>query len=375
MKDNNTMPFENITQSAFKHIYVEKEILDTDRVKDILAHFLDSQIVVIDHYKDVFNRKRQDFMLQHASRNLILAAKKGRLVYDGAPVCQDFGNSHFYYTSCIMNCLYDCEYCYLKGMYPSGNLVIFVNIEDIFKEVEDLLAKFPVYLCVSYDTDLMAIENLTGFVAKWIEFTKSHENLTIEIRTKCGRKDLDIGIKARPLVQGKDPGIDTKAQSVNQKAESSNEYIAPCDRVIFAWTISPDPVIARFEHGSARLPQRLEAASHYLNNGWPVRLCFDPMIYTPSWRDIYGRMLEDVRSSVDMAKVRDFSVGSFRISESYLKKMRKAMPLSEVVQYPFVLEEGYYHYPNKLVEDMESFLIDEIKDTCPDAKIFRWIEE
>ena len=51
------------------------------------------------------------------------------------------------------------------------------------------------------------------------------------------------------------------------------------------------------------------------------------------------------------------------------------MPISEVVQYPFVLEEGYYHYPNKLVEDMESFLIDEIKDTCPDAKIFRWIEE
>ena len=360
MSDNKNRLFEDITQSAFKHIYVEKEILDTDRVKAILAHFPDSQIVVIDHYKDVFNRKRQDFMLQHASRNLILAAKKGRLVYDGAPVCQDFGNSHFYYTSCIMNCLYDCEYCYLKGMYPSGNLVIFVNIEDIFKEVEDLLAKFPVYLCVSYDTDLMAIENLTGFVAKWIEFTKSHENLTIEIRTKCGRKDLDIDVKDR---------------SLDQKAESSSEYIAPCDRVIFAWTISPDPVIARFEHGSARLPQRLEAASHYLKNGWPVRLCFDPMIYTPSWRDIYGRMLEDVRSSVDMAKVRDFSVGSFRISESYLKKMRKAMPLSEVVQYPFVLEEGYYHYPNKLVEDMESFLIDEIKNILPEAKIFRWIEE
>ena len=35
-----------------------------------------------------------------------------------------------------MNCVFDCEYCYLKGMYPSANLVVFVNLEDIFAEVE-----------------------------------------------------------------------------------------------------------------------------------------------------------------------------------------------------------------------------------------------
>lgn len=333
--------FGGSVQGAFKHIYIEKEILNNQRVKSIIEHFPDSRIIVIDHYKDVFNRKRQDFILQHSSRNLILAAKKGRLVYDGAPVCQDFGNSHFYYTSCIMNCLYDCEYCYLKGMYPSGNLVIFVNIEDIFKEVEELLEKFPVYLCVSYDTDLMAIDNLTGFVLEWTEFTKKHKNLTIEIRTKCGRKDLNI---------------------------------EPCDRVIFAWTISPEPVISKFEHGSASMRQRLEAASHYLESGWPVRLCFDPMIYIPSWKDIYGKMIRDVQKSIDMVKIRDFSVGSFRISESYLKKMRKAMPLSAAVQYPFVLDEGYYHYPDDLVDEMEIFLTGEIRKICPDAEIFRWAE-
>ena len=342
---------EDIFQNAFKHIYVEKELLGCDKVDDILSHFPESRVIVIDHYKDVFNRKRQDFSAQRLARNLILASKKGRLVYDGAPVCQDFGNSHFYYTSCIMNCLYDCEYCYLKGMYPSANLVIFVNIEDIFKEVEELLAKFPVYLCVSYDTDLMALESLTGFVSKWIEFTKSHENLTIEIRTKCGRCDLDI---------------------------------EPCDRVIFAWTISPDPVIKQYEHGSARLSARLEAAAHYLKSGWPVRLCFDPMIYIPgghenpmpgkNWKQVYSDMLEEVSTAIDMTKVRDFSVGSFRISEAYLKKMRKVMPVSSAVQYPYILDEGYYHYPKKLTEEMELFLTSEILKICPDAKIFRWEE-
>ena len=58
----------------------------------------------------------------------------------------------------MMNCVFDCEYCYLKGMYPSGNVVLFVNLDDIFDEVYKLLQKHPVYLCVSYDTDLLAVE-------------------------------------------------------------------------------------------------------------------------------------------------------------------------------------------------------------------------
>ena len=28
---------------------------------------------------------------------------------EGAPVCQSFGNENFYYCSCMMNCIFDCE--------------------------------------------------------------------------------------------------------------------------------------------------------------------------------------------------------------------------------------------------------------------------
>ena len=39
----------------------------------------------------------------------------------------------------IRHLVYDCEYCYLKGMYLSANIVIFVNIEDVLTEVESIL--------------------------------------------------------------------------------------------------------------------------------------------------------------------------------------------------------------------------------------------
>ena len=46
----------------------------------------------------------------------------------------------------MMNCVFNCEYCYLKGMYPTGNLVLFLNLEDIFEEVRELCRTQQVYL-------------------------------------------------------------------------------------------------------------------------------------------------------------------------------------------------------------------------------------
>ena len=162
----------NFYNPPFSHIYVEREALTHNRTGEILARFPHAKVVVIDHYKDVFCRSRQDYAAQHMAQNMILAVKHGSLLYEGAPVCQSFGNEYFYYTSCVMNCVYDCEYCYLKGMYPSGNLVVFVNLEDIFAEIEETLKRHPMYLCVSYDTDLLAIEHMTGYASRWIEFVR-----------------------------------------------------------------------------------------------------------------------------------------------------------------------------------------------------------
>jgi hypothetical protein len=39
--------------------------------------------------------------------------------------------------------------------------VVFVNLEDTFREIEQQLSERPVYLCILYDADLLAMENLT----------------------------------------------------------------------------------------------------------------------------------------------------------------------------------------------------------------------
>lgn len=334
-----------LLNTPFSHIYMEREIAENPRwrarAERILQHFPKATCIPIEHYKDVFNRRHQSVPVQHRTQALILAVKHGTLVYPGAEVCQSMGNAHFYYASAMMNCLFDCEYCYLKGMYPSGNLVIFLNLEDIFAEVETLLQKHPVYLCISYDTDLLAIEHLSGYVKAWTEFTAAHPDLSIEIRTKSGNPRLF-------------------------------EEMNACPRNIFAFTLSPDYVVSHYEHRTGSLKERLACIQKGIAQGFTIRLCFDPMIACPDWRTAYGEMVEEVFQTIPIEKVQDVSLGSFRLSDSYLKEMRRNMPDSAVVQYPYVNDHGVYHYSADLTAAMEGFLLERLTERIPREKIFRW---
>lgn len=325
----------------FSHIYIESEAYAYKETRHILSQFPNAKTIQIGHYKDVFCRRNQQYVQQKQAPSLILAVKKQNLIYKGAPVCQDFGNKHFYYTSNIMNCVFDCEYCYLQGMYPSGHIVIFVNIQDIFDEVEKLLKKHPVYLCISYDTDLLAMESITGYGKTWIDFATKHPDLTIEIRTKCSNYHLLTQIK-------------------------------PIPNVILAWTISPEPIIAAWEHKTASMEKRLSAAKKAAEDGWRIRLCFDPILYCHDWKSLYRDMVTKTFCDLKTDQVFDVSIGVFRVSKDYLKRMRKLRPASSVLQYPFAIEAGVYDYGKDLSLEMIHYVKSIVEEYVPEDKIFIW---
>ena len=79
-----------------------------------------------------------------------------------------------------------------------------------------------------------------------------------------------------------------------------------------------------------------------------------------------------INVSVDMDELWDVSVGSFRVSQDYIKKMRRNMPHSAVVQFPYQNTDGVYHYPYNLLEDMEGFMTEKLSQIISKDKIFRW---
>lgn len=329
--------------SFFSHIYIEKECYQYPNTKQILNAFPNAKLIELHHYKDVFNRTHQSFCHQKQAPNLILAVKKDNLVYEGAKVCQDFGNQHFYYTSNVMNCIFDCEYCYLQGMYPSANLVVFVNLEDVFAKVKSLLKEHSVYLCISYDTDLLAMEGFLHYVKQWIDFSKDLPNLTIELRTKSANS-----LALREML--------------------------PHERFIIAFTLSPEQVIQSFEHHTPSLSARIKTINEVLALGFPVRLCFDPVLKVPNWDTIYKDMLETVFTHIPAKKVKDVSIGLFRISSDYMKQMRKMRPASVIIQYPYQNENGVFFVGKKDGTHMIEFMKQQLVKYIAENKLFIWKE-
>lgn len=360
-KDISYLPF-------FSNIYIEEELWEDKEClipKQLIARKstvteenpAPITIIPIHHYKDVFNRSRQNLAVQKHTPALILANNHGTLLYPGAPVCQDFGNRHFYYASNLMNCIYHCEYCYLQGMYPSGHVVAFLNLSDYFAEVTKVLKQHPVYLCISYDTDLLALEPLFHFTEQWVRFAKHHPDLTLEIRTKSGNPELFSALR----------------NAWDLEAEDNSTSLL--NNLVFAWTVSPEELSLATEHGTASLSARLKALKAAKQTGFSVRLCFDPMIYSPDWQKTYRKLVyqifEQPVSKLLPEDLLDVSIGVFRISTEYLKAMRKKRPDSPIVQFPYITEHGVSHY-GSLSENMVQYLYKLLLPYLPPELIFVW---
>lgn len=323
----------------FSRIYVEEEAKDYPLARRVMERFPQAVVVPVDRYLDVFGRPRQQFAVQKQAQQLILAVKHPPFIYPGAPVCHDFGHRHFYYTSVALNCLYNCEYCFLQGMFPSAHLVLFVNMEDYFAETARMLGRHPVYLSVSYESDLLALEDIVPYVRSWIEFAARHPHLTVEVRTK----------------------------SANYRALAS---VRPVDNVILAWTLSPDAVIRRHEPLTPSLTARLKSARQAAEDGWNVRLCFDPLLHVPNWRELYRQCVEETFALFPAERVHDISIGVFRVPREYLKTMRKRRPDSPLLHYPYENIGGVLSYPASLAADMIRFVREQIEQYVPAEKIY-----
>ncbi len=329
----------------FQHIYVERDVGNHPVTKRILERFPNASVIPVDHYKDIFNRSRQNLLMQETEPAFILAANRGTLFYPGAPVCQSFGEEHFMYTSCIMNCIYDCDYCYLQGMYPSGNLVVFVNLEDYFAELNGLLLKHPVYLCCSYDSDLTALNGLFPHAEAFCRYAAEHPALRLELRTKCA---------ALPFIK----------------------RLPPAKNIVLAFTLSPQELIERYEHYTPSLKARLSAAKEAANRGFSLRLCFDPLLDVPEAERLYTTMIEQTFSILTPEEVTDISIGVFRLSGEYLKQLKKAKPSCALSFYPYERTDGVCHYrAGRCTELLDTVRNALYRRGIPQEKIFIWTPE
>lgn len=280
-------------------IYIEEQVLEHVRTQAIIARYPKAKHIVIERYAEVFNPHAQNFRTQKVNPSLILAAKDNKKVLS-TPSQYETGGGANYYFSHMLNCLYDCRYCFLQGMYRSANYLLFVNYEDFFSEIESIALTHkgddkPVWFFSGYDCDSLAMEPVSKFAEYMVPKFAGLDNAVLELRTKS-----------------------TQIRSLLDQP--------PLQNVVVAYSLSPHEVAEAVEIGAPKLHKRIDALARLQEHGWRIGLRFDPIVWHQNYAAHYQVMIEQIFARLDANKIDSVTLGGFRLPKDFYKTMRRLFP-------------------------------------------------
>ena len=325
-------------------VFIEASVRDHPVTEKVLKRLKNARTFEIDRHQEIFNRRQQNFRIQKQNPALILAKKHENFVLD---VPSGFGISaqKNYYFSHMYNCIYDCRYCFLQGMYSSANYVLFVNYEDFFQSIAQTVSAnkdTSMTFFSGYDCDSLAFEKITGFAHKALDFFSQFTSVELELRTKS--IVYDIFLNRQPL-----------------------------NNCIVAYSLSPECIAGILDNKAPSISRRINALKKLAEKGWSVGLRFDPLVYCSGWQEMYSGLFENIFSDIDISKVHSVSHGPLRFPKEMYKRIAALYPDDRLYSFPMEIAEGVVSYGKEIEEEMADFLRLELAKYTSSSKIFRCV--
>ena len=320
-------------------VYVESAVRDHPRSQQILRRFGRLPIVEIEHYGEVFNPRAQNFRLQKNNPALIIAHKhRGHVL--AAPEGYGLDGAHHYYFSHMLNCIYDCRYCFLQGMYRSANQIVFVNYEDFAGQIEQIAMRHAgesVWFYSGYDCDSLASDPLTRFTEYFVPLFARLDNAWLELRTKS-----------------------TQVRSLLRRE--------PAPRVVTAFSFTDHVSHRKLEHGVPPIRKRIDAMQALIQAGWHVGLRFDPVVFHDQYQAEFERLLDEIFGVIDSHRLHSVSLGSFRLTRDHFRRVSRLYPEEPLFAQDLQLNNGIIGYAPDLERGMIEFCETQLMRRIPPAK-------
>ena len=194
----------------------------------------------------------------------------------------------------MYNCIYDCRYCFLQGMYSSANYVIFVNFDDFNAELEKVIEEnkgTKITFFSGYDCDSLALESVTGFANHILKLFRKYPDVDLEFRTKS--------LQQSPFITSK-----------------------PMENIILAYSLMPEIMSSALDNKTPTIAKRIDVMKKLASKGWSIGLRFDPLIHGKNWKILYQDLLEAVLNSLPLNSIHSVSFGALRFPKKCLKALQ-----------------------------------------------------
>ena len=242
-----------------------------------------------------------------------------------------------------LQCNMNCSYCYLQSYLNTPNLTIYSNIEQALEELAVLAEGHSDkrYRVGTGETiDSLSLDPLTLYSRKLIAFFRKYPQWTVEFKTKSSFVDQFLDIE-----------------------HSGNTLVS--------WSLNPQHIITKEEHGTASLDERLTAARKCIDKGFKVTFHFDPMIYHHEWKKNYGELVQEITQKFKPHEIDILSVGALRFVPEQRQMMKERFGLESYVTTAevFKSQTGKLRYDQAIRREMFEFMLTEFKKNSSDWRI------
>jgi spore photoproduct lyase len=284
-------------------------------------------------------------LLKADCRTLVLTRNKGKFLKP-CPGTKEYLCCQYRFLNVGLNCPIDCTYCILQVYLNTSALVIFVNYEDMFTELESEMREDPSLIRIGTGelTDSLALDPLTGLNPLLIDFFSRQNRVFLELKTKSDHIEhlLDLDHQAQTII---------------------------------SWSLNPQLIIDAEEGLAAPLQARIMAAKKCQERGYKIGFHFDPIILYKGWETEYESVIDILFSKISPKSIAWISLGCFRFIPTLKRIIRKKFPKSLIIYDEFIPGmDKKMRYPQPTRIKIYSALTRWIRKRAPDAFIYLCME-
>jgi spore photoproduct lyase len=315
-------------------IYVEESCLDLDYTREIIDRANVSWSVVPDRQPP--NSLAEEYVenLTAGKRQLYLCRNRG-VFFKPCPGTREYQCCDYQVLNTGTNCPIDCVYCILQAYLNTPWLTFYVNIDQLFTELDGTLAANPhrfFRIGTGEFTDSLAIDRLTGLSRRLVNFIGQQSNAVLELKTKSAV-------------------IDNLANLQHN------------GQTIVAWSLNSPFIMKGQEIRSATLHERLDAAKTCARWGYKLAFHFDPIIDHPNWQEGYRETINTLFDVVPAEAIAWISLGALRFLPSLKEIGIKRFPASRIYFNEFIQGldgKARYFRPNRVA--LYKFIYDRLQE-------------
>ena len=252
-----------------KRVIFEKDSLETEVGKNIYNKIKNNpniEIINASSNKIKSHIPGDNLFEQYKSgKQTLVVGKRKSLKFQ---TCKPSAN---YQLPLVSGCMGRCEYCYLNTQLGDKPFVrVFTNIDDVLNRakeyIEERLPQITIFEGAA-TSDPIPLEPYTNALRKTIEFIGKEEKGRFRFVTKYN--DVDTLLDAKH----------------NNHTE-------------IRFSINTPTVINTYEHYTASIDKRIEAAVKVANAGYKIGFIIAPIFIYDNWQKEYKDLIENIKSKL-----------------------------------------------------------------------------